>query len=147
MDKWTDRFMALAKEAASWSKDPDCKVGAVIVSTDKRLFTMGYNGFPTGIHDGYSVMEKERKLELTVHAEVNAIVNARRDLTGWSMYCTKAPCVDCAKAIIQAGIVLVHCPAPEINSSWYNENMRALQLLNAAGIKPIQVQIGQKSLT
>ena len=108
---------------------------------------MGYNGFPTGIYDGYSMIDKVKKLELTVHAEVNAIVNARRDLTGWSMYCTKAPCVDCAKAIIQAGIVLVHCPAPEINSSWYNENMRALQLLNAAGIKPIQVQIGQKSLT
>jgi len=141
MDKWTERFMALAEEAASWSKDPDCQVGAVIVSPDKRLFTVGYNGFPTGIYDGYSMMDKDKKLELTVHAEVNAIVNARRDLTGWSMYCTKAPCSDCAKAMIQAGIAMVHCPEPKINSSWYEENTQALGLLNAAGIKPIRVQI------
>jgi len=141
MDKWTKRFMALAEEAASWSKDPDCQVGAVIVSPDKRLFTVGYNGFPTGIYDGYSMMDKDKKLELTVHAEVNAIVNARRDLTGWSMYCTKAPCSDCAKAMIQAGIAMVYCPEPKINSSWYEENIQALGLLNAAGIKPIRVQI------
>lgn len=141
MDKWTKRFIALAEEAASWSKDPDCKVGAVIVSPDKRLFTVGYNGFPTGIYDGYSMMSTERKLELTVHAEVNAIVNARRDLTGWSMYCTKAPCLDCAKAIIQAGLTTVRCPEPKSDSSWYEENMQALGLLNAAGIKPIRVQI------
>jgi len=140
MDKWTARFIRLAEEAASWSKDTDCKVGAVIVSPDKRLFTMGYNGFPTGIYDGYTMMDKDRKLALTVHAEVNAIVNARRDLTGWSMYCTKAPCVDCAKAMIQAGISAVHCPEPETTSSWYEENMQALGLLNAAGIKPIRVQ-------
>ncbi len=141
MDKWTTRFMRLAEEAASWSKDPDCKVGAVIVSPDKRLFTMGYNGFPTGIYDGYTMMDKDRKLALTVHAEVNAIVNARRDLTGWSMYCTKAPCMDCAKVMIQAGISTAYCPEPETASSWYEENMQALGLLNAAGIKPIRVQI------
>jgi len=143
MDKWTKRFMALAQEAASWSKDPDCKVGAVIVSTDKRLFTVGYNGFPTGIYDGYTMMDKDKKLALTVHAEVNAIVNARRDLTGWTMYCTKAPCLDCAKAMIQAGITTAHCPEPKISSSWYEENMQALGLLNAAGIKPIRVQVEQ----
>lgn len=143
MDKWTQRFMSLAEEAASWSKDPDCQVGAVIVSPDKRLFTFGYNGFPAGVYDGYTMMEKEKKLELTVHAEVNAIINARRDLTGWSMYCTKAPCMDCAKAMIQAGIAHFYCPAPHPDSSWFVENMKALALLNSVGIRPISIQIEQ----
>jgi dCMP deaminase len=139
MDKWTNRFMALAEEAASWSKDPDCQVGAVIVSPDKRLFTIGYNGFPIGVCDEYVFTDKEDKLELTVHAEVNAIVNSRRDLSGWSMYCTKAPCLVCAKAMIQAGISQFYCHAPDPESSWYVENMKALRLLNSVGIRPISM--------
>lgn len=139
MDKWTDRFMALAEEAASWSKDPDCQVGAVIVSPDKRLFTIGYNGFPAGIRDAYAEVTKAEKLAYTVHAEVNAIVNARRDLTGWTIYCTKAPCVDCAKAMIQAGLAHFCCPAPHPSSSWFVENMQALAMLNVARIRPILI--------
>lgn len=147
MDKWTSRFMRLANEAASWSKDPDCKVGAVVVSPDRRLMSMGYNGFPAPVFDNYTVLVPGQKLELTVHAEVNAILNSRRDLTGWSMYCTKTPCLSCAKAILQAGIVGVYCPAPDKESSWYTENMKALDLLNSAGIRPILSITDQKFLT
>jgi deoxycytidylate deaminase len=48
---WDARFMALAEHVAGWSKDPSTKVGAVIVSPDRRQLTTGYNGFPQGIAD------------------------------------------------------------------------------------------------
>ena len=136
MTNWVERFHSLAKEVATWSKDPDCQVGAVVVSPDRRLFTAGYNGFPAGIQDKKNRLStKSVKNYYTVHAEINAIVNSRRDLTGWCMFVTKPPCLDCAKAIIQAGIAEVHCPELNPDSSWYEENKMALDLLNEAQIQ------------
>ena len=133
MDKWDLRFMQLAKIASSWSKDPDCKVGVALVSNDTREFALGYNGFPVDIDR--TGLDKAQKNALTVHAEVNAILNARRNLSGWSIYCTKAPCLDCAKAIIQAGIIEVICLEPDANSSWYAENLVSIRLLKQAQIR------------
>lgn len=141
MTDWTSRFFNLAKEVATWSKDPDCKVGVVIVSPDRRLFTSGYNGFPVGIEDKRNrLLTKSVKLKYTVHAEVNAIINARRDLTGWIMYSTKPPCLDCAKAMIQAGISSLWCPAVDVESTWFNENMEALALLKEAQIQAFVIR-------
>lgn len=135
MTNWTDRFFKLAKEVATWSKDPDCKVGVVIVSPDRRLFTPGYNGFPIGIADNKNrLTTKSVKSKYMVHAELNAILNARRDLTGWILFSTKTPCLDCARAIIQAGIKSVWCPEIDANSSWCEENNEALGLLKEAHI-------------
>lgn len=136
MTNWINRFLALAKEVSTWSKDPDCKVGVVIVSPDRRLFTAGYNGFPAGIADRKNrLTTKSVKNYYMVHAEVNAIINARRDLTGWVLFSTKPPCIDCAKAIIQAGIVEVWCPVLDETSSWYEENRVALDILKEAQIQ------------
>lgn len=135
MDKWDQRFFKLANEAKSWSKDPDCKVGAVIVSPNIRQFAMGYNGLPTGIEDKPEILnDKELKNKLIVHAEVNAILNAHCSVEGWSLYCTKAPCIDCATTLIQAGIAQLNCPEPDKNSSWYDENIIAMDLLKQAQI-------------
>lgn len=136
MTDWVARFFSLAKEVSTWSKDPDCKVGVVIVSPDRRLFTAGYNGFPAGIADKNNRLScKSVKNMYTVHAEVNAIVNARRDLTDWILFATKPPCLDCAKAITQAGITTVWCPELVQDSSWYEENLTALDLLKEAQIR------------
>ena len=130
MPRWHARFMTLANCAASWSKDANCKVGACLVSPDKRSFAFGYNGFPEGLADD----ERPNKNAYTVHAEVNAIINARRDVSGWSLYCTKAPCFNCAKAILQAGIAQVVFPEPDENSSWIDENNLALAMFKEAKI-------------
>ena len=136
MNKWDRRFFTLAKEAASWSKDPTCKVGAVLVSPGHNEFAIGYNGFPVGIKDSAELLADTKiKNAITVHAEVNAIVNARRDVAGWSMYTTKPPCLACACTIIQAGIKEVNCPELRNDSSWYNENSTAFDLLIEAGIE------------
>lgn len=135
MNKWDERFMKLANEVASWSKDPDCKVGAVVVSPDARQFSFGFNGFPTGISDEPDRLSHPSiKNALTVHAEVNAILNARRNLSDWVMYCTKAPCIDCSLAIIQSGIIRLMCPEIDPESSWAKRNEIALDLLKEASV-------------
>ncbi len=107
-NKWDVRFLRLAHEVSSWSKDRSTRVGAVIVGEDKTPGPYGFNGFPRQIDD-----EKEErhgrpdKYDWTEHAERNAIYNAARigtALKGCTMYVTHVPCADCARAIIQVGI-------------------------------------------
>ena len=135
MTKWDKRFFKLAREISTWSKDPKQQVGAVVVSPDRRSFAVGYNGFPAGIDDDYMYSSAVDKNLLTVHAEVNAILNARRCVAGWSLYCTKTPCLDCAKAIAQAGVAQVVCPAPVEGSKWWGQNLSALSLLKQVKIE------------
>ena len=45
-DKWDRRFLKIAREGATWSKDPSTQVGAVIVDPDQRVVSLGYNGPP-----------------------------------------------------------------------------------------------------
>jgi len=134
--KWDIRFLRLAyREVAQWSKDPDEKVGCVVVSPDRRQVTFGYNGFPIGVADSRERLDdKETKNQLSVHAELNAILNARRDLTGWTLYVTKAPCVDCAIAIIQAGITRVVCSGIDPSSRWASNQQEARKILMEAGV-------------
>ncbi len=108
--KWDFRFLELATVPASWSKDPSRQVGAVIVDTDRSIISVGYNGFARGVHDYEDrYKNKEIKYEMVVHAEINAILSARRDLRGSTLYCTLLPCSRCAAIIINAGIKRVVC--------------------------------------
>jgi len=77
--KWDARFLRLAREVASWSKDRSTKVGAVIVTEDKTPGPYGYNGFPRMIKD--EVEERHRrpdKYDGTEQPERNPINNAAR---------------------------------------------------------------------
>ena len=108
MTDWNRRFMDLAKHVAGWSKDPRTKVGAVLVK-GKRDVVFGYNGFPAGVRDLTARYDdREFKHKVVLHAELNAILNARRDLTGYRIYVWPLPpCTQCASAIIQSGITEV----------------------------------------
>ena len=112
-DKWDDRFFRIALEVATWSKDPGTKVGAVLVQ-DRRILATGYNGFPQNISDDLErYLNREVKLAYTVHAEVNAILNAAKNgspTNGSSLYVTFPPCVSCATSVVQAGVSRVICP-------------------------------------
>ena len=141
LDKWDQRFLRIAYEVASWSKDPGTKVGAVIVN-DRRIIATGYNGFPQNIEDTverYAI--RETKLALTVHAEVNAILNAAaagastKDAT---LYVTFSPCVHCATSVIQAGIKKVVCPTVESAPTRWQESFRGGRLvLHEAGVQTV----------
>jgi dCMP deaminase len=110
-DKWHYRFMEVAKLVASWSKDPSTKTGAVVVGPDREIRSTGYNGLVRGVSDDIPErMERPTKYDFFEHAERNAVYNAGltgTSLKGCVMYATHPPCTDCARAIIQAGIVLV----------------------------------------
>lgn len=134
--EWDRRFMRLAHEAASWSKDPDEGVGAVVVSADKRQFSFGYNGLPKGHDDHPDVLgDKELKNRLTIHAERNALDNAPFDLRGATLYVTKAPCTECAKGMIQKGIARIVCPPIRSSSRWAQDQGFARQLATQLGVK------------
>lgn len=106
---WDEYFMGIAVLSAARSKDPSTKVGACIVSKQKKVLSLGYNGMPVGVDDnlipwGREGEELETKYPYVCHAELNAILNSNHDLVGSKLYVTLFPCNECAKAIIQAGI-------------------------------------------
>lgn len=107
--KWARRFCQMASLVGSWSKDPSTQVGAVITEHN-RIVSLGFNGYPHGIDDSAASDGRELKLLKTLHAEENAILFARRDLTGCDIWVTHFPCPNCAAKIIQTGIANVYCP-------------------------------------
>lgn len=109
---WDGYFMGIVLLSKERSKDPSTQVGACIVSKDKRVLSLGYNGTPVGIEDGDFPWRREgsfidTKYAYVCHAELNAILNykgSNRELEGAIVYVTLFPCNECAKAIIQTGI-------------------------------------------
>ncbi len=86
------------------SKDPQRKLGAVLVSVDGRSTALGYNGLATKVPDTPENWERPRKYELVVHAELNALINAPFDSRGSTIYCRLKPCHRCASPLVNAGV-------------------------------------------
>ena len=114
MDKWNKRFLNLAKHISTWSKDKT-QVGAVIVNPiTKNIVGIGYNGFPRGVEETQDRLgNRDVKLKLTAHAELNAILNSNTSVRGCEIYVYPTMmkpncCPECAKAIAQSGIIKVH---------------------------------------
>ena len=121
-NKWNYRYIDLARHISTWSKDPSSKIGAVVIGDYGQVLSTGYNGFPRNIEDSEERLNnRETKLGLVVHAEMNCIYNASltgTSLKGASLYCYGLPiCSDCAKGIIQAGISEVYVRKIDINKS------------------------------
>ncbi len=101
--------MGVAILSSKRSKDPATQVGCCIVSSDKKIIGIGYNGFPMPIDDDDLSWEREgeylnTKYPYVVHAEANAILNSTRSLNGATVYVTLFPCNECTKLLIQSGI-------------------------------------------
>jgi dCMP deaminase len=110
ISKW-NYFMSLAMLSARRSKDPSTQTGAAIINPEGRIVGLGYNGFPNKCKNAFPWGREgnflETKYAFVVHAEANAIMNATSNLEGAAMFCTLFPCNECAKLIVQAGIVNV----------------------------------------
>lgn len=120
--KWIDAYMDTAERFAQLSSAIRLKVGAVIVK-DHRIVSIGYNGTPMGwdneceyksysltkydcLDEDGSSYELKTKPEV-IHAEANAVIKLARDGESGKdamIFCTHAPCIDCAKMIVGAGI-------------------------------------------
>lgn len=145
---WDDYFMALAFLSALRSKDPNRQVGACLVSQDKVILGIGYNGFPRGCSDDelpWAKMSKngdplQTKYPYVCHAEVNAILNKNHaSASGQRLYVTMFPCNECAKIIIQAGVIeVVYFDGK--SSSTDCSYVASLKLLSMAGVKVWQHQ-------
>ena len=138
LNKWDYRFLRIAYEVKSWSKDTSTTVGCVIVR-DRRIIASGFNGLPAGLSDSLErYSNRDFKLAAVLHAEANAILNAAKNgstTEGSTAYVTWPPCSQCAAALIQAGITIVVCPNPKNAPERWRENfLLASELLYEAGI-------------
>ena len=135
---WDDYFMTMVYLTASKSKDKKTHIGAVVVDDLNVVRSLGYNGFPRGLNDNIPErQERPEKYYWMVHAEVNAIYNARTDLRGCRMYTNGVPCAECAKGVIQSGIreVIVDYEWDKDNSDKWRENAeRASQMFQEVGV-------------
>lgn len=136
---WDRRFFALAEHVGSWSKDRSRRVGCVIVDRDRGVRAIGYNGFPRGVNESPEARHaRPAKYLWTEHAERNAIYQAARigvPLAGCSMYLPWFPCMDCARAIVQAGIERLVAFEPDLGDAQWGEHFRAaLELLREAKV-------------
>lgn len=138
--RWDTRFLDLAHLVASWSKDLSTKVGAVLVAPDdKRILSVGYNGFPRGIRDTASrLVDRPTKHLFTVHAEANAIAAATRagvSLYGATAYVTHPCCAQCAALLVQAGVREVVVPSNvRLTGDWEASLAAADAIFMEAGI-------------
>lgn len=135
--KWIDAFMDTAERFAQLSSAKRLQVGSVVVK-ENRIISIGYNGTPAGwsnvceedvLLSDDTVYNKTK--DEVIHAEANAISKLARDGesgNGASLFCTHAPCVQCAKLIYGAGISKVY----------YRETYRdnyGLEFLEKCGIE------------
>lgn len=136
MTHWPNRFLELATFISSWSKDPSTKVGAVI-TRGNRIISTGFNGPPQKVYDLQErLLDREVKLRITLHAEVNAILFAKQDLSDCRIYCTHPPCALCAAMIIQSGLKEVITPeiSLEFYKRWKEDIDLSMKLFSEANI-------------
>jgi dCMP deaminase len=122
------RYMHMAQIWAGNSYCERRKVGALLIK-DKMIISDGYNGTPSGFEN---ICEDEfnNTKAYVLHAEANAITKVARSHNssdGATLYVTASPCIECAKLIIQAGIVRV------VFGELYRMQ-EGLELLRRAGI-------------
>jgi len=99
-----ERYMGLAFWMASFSKDPDTQVGALIVSDENVPLGYGYNGPPSNFLDSEVSWKRPEKYSFIRHAEKNAITHSSGPLEGATLYVTARPCTTCMLDIIAVKI-------------------------------------------
>lgn len=137
--KWTNYFRQIAQTVRLKSKDKSTQIGAVIVGSDNEIRSTGYNSFPRGIEDFHDERQmRPEKYYWMEHAERNAIINAARigvSTNRCTMYLTcDIPCVDCTRAIINAGIKVVYCQKGGGTKEvyWEEHTKRSIQMFKEA---------------
>jgi dCMP deaminase len=142
IDKWDKRFLELAENISTWSKDNSTKVGCVIVRPDKTIASVGYNGFPRGVNDDEErYNNRNLKLMMVKHAEENAIYSSKEPLNGYTAYVTHHPCSLCTGSLIQNGIKRIVTKVPKNDfAERFKESFEVSKMmLNEAGIELILV--------
>jgi len=142
LSHWDKRYLQIAKQISLWSKDPSTQVGAIVIGKHGQVLAQGYNGFPRKINDTIERLKnREEKYKYTIHAEMNCIYNASLSgisLENGSLYVYGLPiCSECAKGIIQVGIIKVIALFPQKNVSdkWKASSNLSMEMFDEAGIQ------------
>ena len=133
---WDNYFLEICRVVAARSKDPATKIGCVIVGPAHEIRSTGYNSLPRSIRDDVPErLERPTKYLWMEHAERNAIYNAARcgtPLEGCTLFAGLMPCMDCARAIVQAGIREVVLDADRVraySSEYYDRHFDQVKVL------------------
>jgi dCMP deaminase len=135
--KFIDYYMKIAEVTSDLSYAKRLHVGAVIVK-DNQILATGYNGMPSGWENNCEFEYTDPQTKQTslvtkpevLHAETNAIAKVAQSTEssyGSTLFCTHAPCIDCAKLIYQSGI----------NTVYYRDQYRSdagLKFLELSGV-------------
>lgn len=136
---WQEYFMNIAKIVSERSTCDRAYVGCVLVNKDNRIVSTGYNGSISGnpqcdevghtMRDGHCIA--------TIHAEMNALLYCAKEgisVKNSICYVTHFPCLNCTKALIQAGISKIYY------ENGYRIDDYAIELLENNGIEYIQIE-------
>ncbi len=130
---WDSYFLKIAYAVSERSTCDRAFVGCVLVK-DKRILTTGFNGSPAGQEhcDESGHLMVEGHCVRTIHAETNAIIQAALhgvSTRGAICYVTHFPCINCTKALINAGVAKI------VYSKAYRPDENALNFLETAAIE------------
>ena len=141
---WHQRFLELARHISLWSKDPSTKCGAIIVDEFGTVVSQGYNGFPRGMSDSIErYADRDFKYDHVIHAEMNAIVNAKQAIDGHYLYVwPMLPCIRCAAMVAQTNVKMVIAPklTDELAERWGDSVLKTKRLFDEAGIEYLELK-------
>jgi dCMP deaminase len=142
--KWDLRFLELAKLVSTWSKDPSTQTGAVIANGN-QIVSLGYNGFPQKMIDlpeNYS--NREQKYSRIVHCEMNALLLAKGNTDGCTLYTW--PLMSCDRCFVhmcQGGINRFVAPIPsaDVVTRWGDAMDKVRGYIKEVGAELIELDI------
>ena len=141
--KWHKRFLEVTDVIAGWSKDPSRGVGALIVSPNRQIVATGFNGLPRGFEDTPDRLQRPDKYDFVVHAELNALIQCARNGVspiGCTIYSSFSPCVNCAIAIVQAGIEsVITYELEDSDARWMDSIEKSVEVFRESGINYLRV--------
>lgn len=139
-DKWDKRFVELARFISFWSKDPSTQTGAVIVDPERRVVSVGYNGFARGVEDLQERYDnRDIKYKIIVHCERNALLFANRCVKDCTLYTWPfMSCATCAAMVIQSGIKRVVAPSSD-NPRWQADFDLSRQMFKEANVEVVEI--------
>ena len=148
---WDEYFMGVAVLSSMRRKENNKQVEACIVSEDRKIIGVGYNGFPMGCSDDDLPWARtggwcDTKYPYVCHAELNAILNCNNAslLKGATLYVALFPCNECAKAVIQSGIRKIVYLSDKYADT--DATKASKRMLDAAGVKYSHLETERKEL-
>ncbi len=139
---WDTFFMTIAYLVSQRSPDTETKHGSVLVDKNKRILSLGFNGFPRGCNDKELPSTRPEKYFFVIHSEDNCLMNANviPEPEKCTLYVTGRPCHECTKKIIQYGIGTV--VFGDISSACMQTDPEYLKKVNMM-LKDVPVQFVQ----